>query len=274
MPYLFMRFPEGKAKSLTLSYDDGVLQDKRLKAILDKNGIKCTFNINSGMFDADGDLVIHKHMTETDTVALFRNSGHEVAVHGLQHLHLGQLPQNAVTHEISADRKNIETLFGTVTRGMAYAFGRYNDDVVRSVRDCGIVYARTVENSGTFDIPTDWLRLHPTCHHDDPHLWDLTERFVGEFVGNEPWLFYLWGHSHEFDRNDNWNRIETFAARAGGHEDVWYATNIEVYDYVEAFRALQFSSDMSLVYNPSAQTVWFLWDDTLHRVAGGETKTL
>ena len=42
-------FPGGKRKALTLSYDDGVEQDITLMGILDKYGIKCTFNLNSGL---------------------------------------------------------------------------------------------------------------------------------------------------------------------------------------------------------------------------------
>lgn len=274
MPYLFMRFPEGKSKALTLSYDDGVCQDRRLVGILDENGLKGTFNINSGLFSAEGDLAIHRHMSAAETVALFQNSAHEVAVHGLQHLNLQQLPKNAMAHEVSTDRKNIETLFSTVTRGMAYAFGRYNDDVVQVLRDCGIVYSRTVESSGTFEIPTDWLRLKPTCHHDDPRLWDLTKQFLEESSPWESRLFYVWGHSHEFDRNDNWDRIETFAKTVGGHADVWYATNIEIYDYANAFSQLQFASDMSRVWNPTAFPLWFSWDNRPYTVQPGETITL
>lgn len=45
---LFMRFPGGRAKALTLSYDDNVKQDFRMMEILDRHGLKCTFNINTG----------------------------------------------------------------------------------------------------------------------------------------------------------------------------------------------------------------------------------
>ena len=40
MSSIFMRFPEGKKKALTLSYDDGVEQDIRLISIMKKNGLK------------------------------------------------------------------------------------------------------------------------------------------------------------------------------------------------------------------------------------------
>ena len=41
-------WPEGKERALTLSYDDGVQQDRRLVALLRKYGVKATFNLNSG----------------------------------------------------------------------------------------------------------------------------------------------------------------------------------------------------------------------------------
>ena len=50
MANLIMRFPDGKAKALTLSYDDGVEQDEHLLEIVLKHGLKGTFNINSGCF--------------------------------------------------------------------------------------------------------------------------------------------------------------------------------------------------------------------------------
>ena len=48
--YKYVRFPGFKQKALTLSYDDGIRQDKRLIAIMQKYGLKGTFNINSGCF--------------------------------------------------------------------------------------------------------------------------------------------------------------------------------------------------------------------------------
>ena len=54
MGSIFMRFPYGKSKALTLSYDDGVAQDIRLIEIMKKHGLKGTFNINSGMYAPEG----------------------------------------------------------------------------------------------------------------------------------------------------------------------------------------------------------------------------
>ena len=87
----------------------------------------------------------------------------------------------------------------------------------------------------------------------------------------EPWLFYVWGHSFEFDDYDNWNVIEDFAARAEKHADsVWFATNIQIYEYVKAYEALVFSFDGERVYNPSAIPVWLELRGKIYRLDGGK----
>ena len=83
--FLFMRFPEGRAKALTFSYDDGVEQDIRLVEILNKHGMKGTFNLNSGIYAPEGTVYpegqVHRRMTEQAITELYKNGAHEVAVH-------------------------------------------------------------------------------------------------------------------------------------------------------------------------------------------------
>ena len=55
--HIYMRFPGGRQKAFTLSYDDGVRQDKRLAAIFNKYGLKCTFNVNTGMMGDEKDEI-------------------------------------------------------------------------------------------------------------------------------------------------------------------------------------------------------------------------
>mgnify|MGYP000794294821 CR=1 FL=1 len=54
-----MRFPGGKKKALTLSYDDGVEQDIRLIDIMKANGLKGTFNLNSGLYAKEGTCLLY-----------------------------------------------------------------------------------------------------------------------------------------------------------------------------------------------------------------------
>jgi hypothetical protein len=84
-------------------------------------------------------------------------------------------------------------------------------------------------------------------------------------------LFYVWGHSYDFNNDSNWNLIEEFAKKAACRPDTWYATNIQIVDYVQAMRALRVDADCTRVYNPSALEVWFTVNGDTVSVKPGET---
>ena len=148
MAGIFLRFPGGRAKALTLSYDDGVEQDIRLIEIMRAHGLKGTFNLNSGLIAPEGTAYpagqVHRRMTLSQMARLYPDNGMEVAVHGLTHPFLEQLPQGALAYEIVQDRKNLEDIYGGIVRGMAYPFGTYDDRVIEALRAADIAYARTV----------------------------------------------------------------------------------------------------------------------------------
>jgi peptidoglycan/xylan/chitin deacetylase (PgdA/CDA1 family) len=276
---MFMKLKDGKSKVLTLSYDDGVVQDIRLIGLMNKHGIKGTFNINTGCYfpeDKERMPSSHMRMRLSEAMDLYIGSGQEVAVHSLGHPSLDKLKSADVMREILEDRKNIEQQYGTLARGMAYPNGTYNDMVVEVLGLCGICYSRTVESTRKFDFPENWLTLHPTCHHNDPKLMELAR----EFADGKPLnalvcqMFYLWGHSYEFDNNDNWKVIEEFVEYVAGREDIWYATNIEIYDYVKAYERLQVSVDHAIVHNPSDIDVWFFEKGETYCVKAGQTLRL
>ncbi len=279
MARVVMRFPGGRAKAVTMSYDDGVEQDARLLEIMKANGLKGTFNLNSGLYAPEGTVysqekIVSRVMTRAQTTALFSDSGMEVAAHGLNHPFLEQLSPQMCAYEVLQDRINLENQFGTIIRGLAYPFGTYDDKVVACLKSCGIAYARTVKSTGTFELPSDWLRLGPTCHHNDPRLMELARTFVDKIIINKSWLFYLWGHSYEFDKNDNWNVIEEFAKFIGSREDIWYATNMEIFDYVTAYQNLKFSVDGKRVVNPTAYEIWIEADHKNYCIKPGKEMVL
>ena len=146
----YMLFPEGKQKALTLSYDDGVQQDIRFIEILDKYGLKCTFNINSYSFEEDersyAEGQVHRRMARREATEVYSKAianGHEVATHGYSHPFLDKLPPEMVSYEIVEDRKCLEEMFGTVIKGHAYPYGSTSNHVVEVLRNCGILYSRT-----------------------------------------------------------------------------------------------------------------------------------
>ena len=264
-----MRWPGARRKAVTLSYDDGTVFDKRLVEIMDRYGLKGTFNINSGEFGHG------RRLSRDEAYELFANSPHEIAVHGQYHLALSLAPTARGVADVINDRVALEDMFGRLVCGMAYANGTYDDDAVETLRLAGIEYSRTTVATEKFDVPTDWLRMPATCHHRNPRLMELAEQFIEEkearnFWWSPPRLFYLWGHSYEFNDNDNWDVIEKFGEYIGGRDNIWYATNGEIYDYVKAFDSLKFSSNGKYVYNPSATDVCIcLKDDYL--IPAGKT---
>ena len=83
----------------------------------------------------------------------------------------------------------------------------------------------------------------------------MIDKFFAEKT-DEPRMFYLWGHSYEFDADNNWRVLENFGKIMGNRDDVWYATNIEIYDYITAFNRLEYTCDCKRIYNPSAVDVY------------------
>ena len=272
----YIRFPDFKRKALTLSYDDGVRQDKRLIAIMKKHGLKGTFNINAGCFGTKYEGIEKGRMTIDEALELYIPSGMEVAIHGYKHLSLSRVDSAMATNDVCTDRKELERIFGRIIKGMAYANGAYSDEVVEMLKANGVKYARTVISTENFSMPTDWLRLPATCHHNNPRLMELAKRFAEKeespyFWRNAPEMFYLWGHSYEFDDNDNWSVIEEFAEYIGKRDDIWYATNGEIFDYLTATERLEFSMEADRVYNPTSTTVWLDLFGKKITVPAGET---
>jgi peptidoglycan/xylan/chitin deacetylase (PgdA/CDA1 family) len=278
-----MRFPEGRNRALTLSYDDGVESDARLIEIMQKNGLKGTFNLNSDIFAPEGKTyeagTIHRRFSRSLALECYRDSGMEVAVHGARHPFWEQQPSANAVWDIISDRQALETMFGRLVRGAAYPMGTFSKEVVEILRQCGIAYCRTTLSTHSFGLPTDdclsmpteWRLWHPTCHHNDARLMELAERFLQEKTVYKPLLFYVWGHSYEFDRDNNWDVMEKFAAYVGNRENVWYATNIEIHDYMEAFSRLQSSVDLTRFYNPTVTPLWFEVSGKIHCLLPGET---
>lgn len=272
----YMRFPEGKCKALTFSYDDGVKADLRLLKIFEKYGIKGTFNLNSRLFDCEN---WHGRMDEEQTYNAFCGGGQEIALHGARHIFLNKVPLPEAVREVVDNREYLEEKFGKIVRGMAYAYNGFNGEIKRVLADLDVAYARTTKSTYDFKIPTDWLELAPSCHHNEKELFPLADRFFGqspaaEFKHREPWLFYVWGHSYEFDDENNWEIIENLCMRANeNRNEIWFATNIEIYEYVQAYDRLVFSLDGERAYNPSAVSVWLELRGMTYKIGAGQTVT-
>lgn len=265
-------FPEGKRDALTFSYDDNMVHDRRLVDIMNKYGVKGTFNLNSGEFgrvelhEVNGVMQDDSTITKEEVANLYK--GHEIASHTLTHPSLTSLDTGASAYEIMMDRKNLEDIAGYLVNGFAYPYGAYNDTVRKVLETCNILYARTVNSTYNFEMPQDNLELNPTCHHDDERLMELAKIFCED---KDPYnrlrLFYIWGHSFEFARNDNWERMEQLLSYMKPYlKNMWLATNKEIITYYNASKQLQFFADGNHVINPTNVDLWFEVDQKIIRL--------
>lgn len=225
----------GKKKAITFSYDDGVTQDIRLIEILDRYGLKATFNLNSqllgmsGQLICDGVKVAHNKVASNDVAKIYKN--HEIAVHTLTHPNLTTLDDTEIIRQVEDDRLNLSKLCGYEVIGMAYPCGGVNNDdrVAQIIKNnTGVKYARTITSSHNFEKRNNLYRFNPTAYHlEKNHLMRLAEEFL-KLDTNASSVFYIWGHSYEFDIEQSWDWFEDFCRLIGGHDNVFYGTNREV----------------------------------------------
>lgn len=260
MKIKFNYYPGGRKKALTMSYDDGFIYDRRLVEIFNQYGIKGTFHLNAGRLDGDQTL------NSGEIRELFK--GHEVSSHTLTHPFISLVPRNVLVDEILEDRRILEALAGYPVRGMSYPYGDFTAEILKILPAVGIEYSRTTLSHGRFSLPSDFFTWHPTCHHDD-HLMERLKRFKNTAVWEQMPLFYVWGHSHEFDKNNNWGMMEDFCKAAAQDAEVWYASNVEIMDYLIALRNLKFSVDKKYILNQSSIPVWIDIDGEAVEIKSG-----
>lgn len=278
-----MLFPEGKTKAVILSYDDGAMQDRQLVALLNKYNLIGTFHLNSNKLGTDS---YYNYLNKEEIKELFK--GHEVSVHSANHPNLPDISKVDVIYEIVEDRKELERLVGYPVRGMAYPFGNTNDAVIEAVKGTGIEYARTVGDSYNFEIPKDYLRWHPTIHQFGKAYWETNQpekdkkelaqfyKTIDDFMNTkELALLDIWGHSWEMGSDQKkWEEAEKFLKLLANKPTIYYTKQIDVVDYISAFKNLKFSVDKNIVFNPSTINVCFKINNTVYTVAAGTTKNL
>ena len=226
----------GKNKAFTFSFDDGVMQDVRVIEILDKYGLKATFNLNSGKwgakypYESNGRMVERTILSPGQVRETYKN--HEVAAHTVTHFNLTELPDECVVWQVEQDCRMLQSLVGYEVQCMAYPCGGVNNDdrVAKLIKEnTQIKISRTITSNYSFDLQENLLRFNPTLHFRDKRLFELAEEFIN-LQTDEPKIFYVWGHTYELDACDGeWERFEKFCAMIADKEDIFYGTNGEIF---------------------------------------------
>lgn len=262
-------FPGGVKRIVTFSYDDGAPQDERLVSLFNKYGVKATFHLNGGNY-AD--------ITPEECERLRRRyEGHEIACHTASHGWMTEMPAVSAMREVADNRRLLEKIAGYPVRGMSYPSGDGNKEVEHILAACGIVYCRTTANECHAPFPENFLSWGPTCHHKG------AEALIPDFVAHvddekTQWkrpLLYIWGHSHELRTEEDWAMMERIVSALAGNPKIWYATNIEIYDYLQATKMLRVNMEETVFENPTARDVWVEKDKSLViRIPAGSTVRL
>ena len=225
----------GKKKAVTFSFDDGVSQDIRAIEILDKYGLKATFNINSGLLGINatatkGDVTTtHNKIRKEDFSDVYKN--HEVAAHTVFHTRLTTLSDDEVIKAVNDDVKTLEELVGYEVRVMAYPCGGINNDdrVAELIKNnTKIQLARTITSTHEFCKQDNYHRFNPSVYMAEKDIMDVVDKFLSS-NSDEPQLLYLWGHTYEFDfAYPSWELFEKVCKKLSCHDDIFYGTNSEV----------------------------------------------
>lgn len=280
MNKIIIKFPGFKSKAFTMSFDDGHDSDIPLVKLLLKYDLKASFNICSGVLYPEGaDIPVsphgHRPLTEKAALELYDDPHFEVVSHGYEHQAMGHIPTPDAIYDMLMDRRKLEGMFGKLVRGLAYPYGSYSPEAIECAKLCGFVYGRVVSSDTSLLLPESdkWMEWHPTNHMLDEGY----DYFIDEFIAMDNSyyhgkLFFAWAHSFEF--LNCWDKVEEKLKRISGHKDIWYATNIEIHDYVEAYRSLVYYADCTKVYNPTQIDVYIGCDAGNFCIPAGETVTL
>ncbi len=243
-------------KYFTLSFDDGLEQDKRLLNLMRKYGLKGTFNLNAGLFGTKGEVkgigtigfqdckagirhhwpfsyVLHNRIPEDEIAQVY--AGMEIASHGFQHEALGKLDEQALHRAVDLDKSALEKLTGMQVYGHAYASGSTSAAVRSYLKSKGYRYARLVGQTKRFDFPEDPLALIPTCSCIDKEVPSLIESFIQMEAEEKDLLFYMWGHAYEFDYEKgqaSWSAVERLFERIASQNNITFCTNIAAIEKV------------------------------------------
>lgn len=231
---------QGKNKAVTFSFDDAVLQDIKAIKILDKYGLKATFNLNSNALGGVRRHVYKEYNVDHSKVApndiKFVYQNHEVACHTKDHIRLPSLEKDqSVISQVEEDRLKLSDLCGYEVVGMAYPCGGVNNDdrVAKIIREnTGVKYARTITCNHNFDLQDNLYRFNPSIYYMDRNkAFKMAEEFIN-LKTQTPKIFYIWGHTYEMDYDNpkqmTWDYFEEFCSLLSNRSDIFYGTNKEI----------------------------------------------
>lgn len=192
-------------KIFILSFDDGTIYDSRFVEMLNKHGIPCTFNLNSGLEDFtwefEGNTVRRQHLA--DTVEQYR--GHEVASHSLHHHMLTELDDETLRYEVQQDCDNLRRIFGVQELGFGIPFTACTEREVEIIRPL-VHYIRLSHGTESYALPEDEYHIRMHGLFNQPDIYDRIYDFSRNTLPVS--VFVMAGHSYEFEFLNQWEYMD------------------------------------------------------------------
>lgn len=266
-------YPGGKAKAFNITYDDGVTQDVRFVALLNRYGLKGTFNLNSQLA-REGFVWTHENGMQVKRLpldkAMINYRGHEIGSHTLVHPSLGDLPDAEIKRQMRSDKADLEATFGVEVKGFAVPFSYFGENCERIARQSGFEYARISEFSLSYKPCAEYFRWKTGVYHIMPELVPFVDGFFE--TDEELAVCQIVGHSYDLDALHLWDIMEDICRKVSKSTDVWSCTNLELVRYLKAMEQAEITGDALI--NHSETELWFLVGGKTVKLAPGEAITL
>lgn len=163
---------------------------------------------------------IHYRIPKDEIIDVY--SGFEIASHTAEHINLTKCSEKACIKQVETDQLVLGNMFRTEIRGFAYPFGRYNDRILKVLKQCGISYARTVSFAKDFYLPDNLLELPMTSWHIKKDVMKKVQEFINADVEQDQ-FFLMFAHGYEFDFNtkeSNFEKFKRICDLVAGHKNV------------------------------------------------------
>ena len=262
-------YPGGKIKAFNITYDDGVEQDVRFVALLNRYGIKGTFNLNSELmrtqFAWQHPCGMEIKRLPVDAVKHLYD-GHEVASHTLTHPYMRELSDDELYRQLGEDKRNLEALFGREVAGFALPFHDYDQRMADCARQCGFEYSRISEFSLSYAPGCDWYYWKTGVYHIMPELKPFVQGFLE--TDRELAMCQIVGHSYDLDTENLWDTMESICATVSDCDEIWKCTNLELVRYLKAMGQVLITENS--VINNSCVDLWFCIEGQTVIVEAGE----
>ena len=223
---------------VTTSWDDGSVSDIKLSSLLEKYSLKATF------YTTKSYRYLERPLNSEELIELGKK--HEIGAHTLTHPDLDKISIGSANDEILGSKEYLENLLDCDIKMFCYPRGRYNDEIIRMIKKAGFIGARTCIH-GDSDMPNDPYKWRITLHasNGSPLMtfriwrinrlsvkslldWEIRAKDLFDLALEHGGIYHLWGHASEFEKKDEWDKLERVFKYISNKRGVRYTTNGEI----------------------------------------------